>query len=70
MTYDWTWVAIRPLKELGKGYWRLVRRSVAQPEELAYYVCYGPGETTLEELVKVAGIRCAIEECFEDAKVW
>ena len=66
--YDWAWVAIRPLREEGKGYWLLVRRSIGQPEELAYYVCYGPAETTLEELVRVAGIRWAIEECFEEAK--
>ena len=66
--YDWTWVAIRPLREPGKGYWLLVRRSIAQPEEPAYYVSFGPGETTLEELVKVAGIRWSIEECFEEAK--
>ena len=46
----------------------MVRRSIAQPEELAWYVCFGPGETTLEELVRVAGIRWAIEECFEEAK--
>ena len=48
--YDWVRIAIRPLREPGRGYWLLVRRSVAQPEDLAYYVCYGPGETTLEEL--------------------
>jgi SRSO17 transposase len=66
--YDWAWVAIRPLREEGKGYWLLVRRSVAHPEALAYYVCFGPAETTLEELVKVAGLRWAIEECFEEAK--
>ena len=61
-------VDIRPLKEPGKGYWLLARRSVAKPEELAYYVCYGPAGTTLEELVRVAGTRWAIEECFEEAK--
>lgn len=66
--YDWTRVSIRPLKEPGKGYWLLVRRSVAKPEELAYYVCFGPVETTLEELVRVAGTRWAIEEGFEEAK--
>ncbi len=66
--YDWTWVAIRPLREPGKGYWLLVRRSIAQPEELAYYVCYGPGETTLKELAQVVGTRWTIEECFEEAK--
>ena len=55
--YDWARVEIRPLKEPGKGYWLLVRRSVAKPEELAYYVCYGPAGTTLKELVRVAGTR-------------
>ena len=58
----------RPLREPGKGYWLLARRSVAKPEELAYYVCYGPAGTTLEELSRVAGTRWAIEECFEEAK--
>ena len=66
--YDWTWVEIRPLREPGKGYWLLVRRSIAQPEELAWYVCFGPAETSLAELVRVAGIRWTIEECFEEAK--
>ena len=66
--YDWAWVEIRPLKEPGKGYWLLVRRSIAKPGELAYYVCFGPESTTLEELVRVAGTRWTIEECFEEAK--
>ena len=42
--YDWAAVNIRPLREPGKGYWLLARRSIANPEELVYYVCYGPGE--------------------------
>ena len=66
--YDWALVEIRPLREPAKGYWLLARRSVAKPEELAYYVCYGPAGTTLEELSRVAGTRWAIEECFEEAK--
>ena len=33
--YDWALVDIRPLREPGKGYWLLARRSVAKPEELA-----------------------------------
>ena len=40
--YDWAAVEIRPLRELGKGYWLLARRSIAKPGELAYYVCFGP----------------------------
>ncbi len=66
--YDWAAVDIRPLREPGKGYWLMVRRSIANPGELAYYVCYGPAGTGLEELVRVAGTRWAIEECFEEAK--
>ena len=66
--YDWTRVVIRPLRSPGKGYWLLARRSIAQPEELAYYVCFGPANTTLEDLVRVAGTRWTIEECFEEAK--
>ena len=66
--YDWAAVGIRPLRESGRGHWLLARRSIAQPEELAYYVCFGPAYTPLEELVRVAGIRWAIEECFEEAK--
>ena len=66
--YDWAAVEIRPLREPGKGHWLLTRRSIAKPGELAYYVCFGPEGTGLEELVRVAGSRWAIEECFEEAK--
>ena len=66
--YDWAAVDIRPLREPGKGYWLLARRSIAKPGELAYYVCFGQAGTNLEELVRVAGTRWAIEECFEEAK--
>ena len=62
---------IRPLREPGKGHWLLARRSIAKPDELAYYVCFvcfGPAGTTPEELVRVAGTRWTIEECFEQAK--
>ena len=52
----------------GQGYWLLVRRSLANPGELTYYVCFGLAGTTLEELARVAGTRWAIEECFEEAK--
>ena len=68
--YDWTWVAIRPLREPGKGYWLLVRRRIAQPEELAFYVCFGPAETTLEELVKVAGIRWTLKSALRKPRDW
>ena len=66
--YDWARVAIRPLSDPDRGYWLLVRRSLADPTDLAHYVCYGPAGTTLAELVRVAGTRWAVEEVIEAAK--
>jgi SRSO17 transposase len=66
--YDWARVPIRALPEAGWDYWLLVRRSLADPTDLAYYVCFCPADTPLPELVRVAGTRWAIEESFESAK--
>ncbi|HEY1243559.1 MAG TPA: IS701 family transposase [Hyphomicrobiaceae bacterium] len=66
--YDWARVPIRALPEAGWDYWLRVRRSVADPTDLAYYVCFCPAGTPLAELVQVAGSRWAIEESFETAK--
>jgi SRSO17 transposase len=60
-------VAIRPLREAGRGHWLLVRRSLAAGE-LASYVCYGPAETGLAELVWVAGVRWTVECGFQQGK--
>jgi SRSO17 transposase len=65
--YAWARVAIRPLREPGRGHWLLVRRSLADGE-LAFYVCYGPAGTTLAELVRVAGTRWMVECSFQQAK--
>jgi SRSO17 transposase len=46
----------------------LFRRRVSDPTEAAYYVVSGPEKTSLEEIVRVAGTRWAIEESFESAK--
>jgi SRSO17 transposase len=66
--YDWARVPIRALPEPGWDYWLLVRRSLTDPTDRAYYVCFCPAETSLEQLVRVAGTRWAIEESFESAK--
>ena len=42
--YDWAWVEIRPLKEPGKGYWLLVRRSIAKPGGVGLLRLLRPGE--------------------------
>ena len=48
--------------------WLLVRRGLGEKQELAYYVACAPAGTSLVEMVKVAGSRWAIEECFASAK--
>jgi SRSO17 transposase len=46
----------------------LVRRSISDPTELAYFAVHARSGTTLPTLVQVAGLRWAIEDCFETAK--
>ena len=66
--YYWARAAIRPLEDSGMGYWLLARRSLKDPTDLAYYLCHGPANSPLREVVRVAGARWAIEESFQTAK--
>jgi len=66
--YDWACVPIRPLRDPGWGHWMLARRSLADPTDVASYVCFGPADTTIDDLVGVAGTRWAIEVGFAAAK--
>lgn len=66
--YDWAWVRVTGLVRAGWGHWLLVRRSLSDPSELAYYLVSGPETTTLAQAVRVAGARWTIECCLEEAK--
>jgi hypothetical protein len=76
--YDWTAVALDSHADTsglpdGWGHWLLVRRQVQPAEgktmrELAFYRCAGPTTNPLRELIRMAGARWAIEECFQTAK--
>jgi SRSO17 transposase len=48
--------------------WALARRSISKPSEIAYFLAYAPPQTTVADLVRVAGTRWQIEECFQAAK--
>ncbi|MFI5775112.1 hypothetical protein ACIA74_43145 [Streptomyces sp. NPDC051658] len=48
--------------------WMLARRSIARPDELAYYLAGAPLEATVADLVRIAGCRWKVEECFQSAK--
>jgi SRSO17 transposase len=45
----------------------MIRRSIAD-DELAFYLCHNPRRATFTELIRVAGARWGIEECFQAAK--
>jgi SRSO17 transposase len=66
--YEWACVQLSYQSAPGTTTWLLARRSLSDPTELAYFRAWGPTETTTAKLVRVAGMRWAIEESFEDAK--
>jgi SRSO17 transposase len=66
--YDWAWVETALLPPEGWTYGLLVRRSLSDPMDLAYYAVFAPAGTTLAELVRVAGARWVIEQGFAEAK--
>jgi SRSO17 transposase len=59
--YDWA------LARADGGRHLLIRRSVTSGE-LAFYLCWSPRPVGLADLVRVAGARWAVEECFQAAK--
>jgi SRSO17 transposase len=65
--YDWTRVELAGSAAAGCKRWLLVRRS-RRDGELAFYVCVGPAAISLVGLVRVAGVRWAIEDGFQQAK--
>ena len=66
--YDWTCVQLPYERASGMAHWLLARRNRNAPTEWAYFRAFGPATTALENLVRVAGMRWAIEASFEDAK--
>ncbi|MFJ6518761.1 IS701 family transposase [Streptomyces filamentosus] len=61
--YDWAWIEIG-----ADGHRHLLIRRNSTSGELAYYLCWSPTRVALSELVRVAGARWCIEECFQAAK--
>lgn len=66
--YDWAIVRWpgTPESLFEKGL--LVRWSIKEPCDLAYYFFRAPRGTSLQRIVLIAGKRWPIEECFEQAK--
>jgi SRSO17 transposase len=68
--YEWAWLQL-PGKTAGpqeRARFLLMRRSLADPARRAYYRVAGPSQTTLPQVVHVAGSRWRVEEGYEQAK--
>jgi SRSO17 transposase len=61
--YDWAWIHI----DTDHHRHLLIRRN-RSTGELAFYLCWSPATVPLSELVRVAGVRWSVEECFQAAK--
>jgi SRSO17 transposase len=70
--YDWTRIELLAGFDSAWARWLLARRSIptdpGEKPEQAYYICAGPTDSTLEQLIGVAAGRWRIEECFQAAK--
>ncbi len=68
--YEWAWLLLPAETEAPSTHarWVLMRRSLSDPSERAYYRVYGPAAITLPEVVQVTGSRWRIEEGYEQAK--
>ena len=63
--YQWTWVAT-----CSPRHHVLIRRSLCDPSELAYFYCHAPAgqPVPLSALITVAGKRWPAEECHQQGK--
>jgi SRSO17 transposase len=70
IVYDWARQRVVESQEglPGKTVWLLVRRSVKDPTDMAYYLSNAPKNTPLLTLAQVATARWTIEQCFREAK--
>ncbi|WP_408641156.1 IS701 family transposase [Flavisphingomonas formosensis] len=66
--YHWARLPLRWTTQDGFERWLLFRRSLRNPDELAYYFAYAREGASLAELAGAAGLRWTIEECFLRAK--
>ena len=67
--YHWARIPVRAgAWRPGRGHWLLARRSISDPDKIAYYACYGPRRSRLVDLAWIAGSRWHVEECFQQAK--
>jgi SRSO17 transposase len=66
--FDWAWRKMEAEVPEGWQAWVVARRSLSDPTEVVYYRVCAPKQTTLQQIVEVAGQRWKVEEAIEQAK--
>lgn len=66
--YHWARLPLNWTTRDGFKRWLLFRRSLKNPDDLAFYFAYAREGASLEDLAGAAGLRWTIEECFVRAK--
>jgi SRSO17 transposase len=66
--YEWAYVPVRPALRDGWVHAVVIRRDLADPDEVAYYLTYAPTDTPLIDIVRAIGARWTIEDVFKLAK--
>ena len=68
--YEWAWLQLPDEMEATseRARWVLIRRSLSDRSERAYYRVYAPATITLAEVVQRAGSRWQIEAGYQQAK--
>ena len=66
--YDWVRFPLAAPDRSGWQRWLLLRRSLSNPTKVTPYVCFGPVDTPLATMVRVAGTRWTTETTFESTK--
>ena len=63
--YAWAWAATASPR-----HWALIRRSLSDPSDLAFFYCHAPAgrPVSLSVLLAVTGRRWPVEECRQQAK--
>ena len=66
--YDWAYLPYGSDAAPGWEKGLLIRRKIAEPGKLVFYLTHAAHGTALADLVRIAGTRWTIEACFEAAK--
>jgi SRSO17 transposase len=61
--YEWALAATSSPR-----HWLLIRRKISDPADLAFFYCHAPGLVSVSILIRVAGKRWPVEECFQQGK--